>query len=188
MKRGLILATLFAALVARAPTAWACTCSAQTPAEHFKAASVVFVGAVAALDAAPSRATRATFSVDAVHKGDTTENVLIETPRDGASCGVTFVTGQRWVVFASVARGVASTNICNGTTQDMTTLAKAGKTAPLRTFDHTSGLASPSIDPKASSGDGGARAGALAAAAVLLVLSAATLVMRARRKPLRPAG
>ncbi|MCA1830676.1 MAG: hypothetical protein ABR552_01795 [Actinomycetota bacterium] len=180
---GPVAALVLLALVVRAPTAWGCTCVQRTLADQFRAATVVFVGSVAATDTPQGRAENVTFSVDAVYKGDTTENVTVHTPRSQADCGVLFVPGQRWTVFTSGAGTSATTDACRGTTTDVNAPSKAGHPAPLRTFDHPANATSPPVAAaRVSSSDQGARAGALGAAALLVVLLLVALVVRARRR------
>src|SRR6266550_733267 len=121
-----IAALVLASLVVRAPTAWACSCVADTtPAKQFKAADVVFVGTVSTVSVPdPTKGSvSAHMKVSDVYKGTVATDTGLETSADVAGCGVAFVPGSRYAVFATEDAGVLRVNLCDGTTSDVGVLA-----------------------------------------------------------------
>lgn len=55
-----------------------------------------------------------TFAVDGVAKGDLPLEVVVLAGGDGASCGMSFGMGERWLVFASWDGSVYTTGLCSG--------------------------------------------------------------------------
>jgi hypothetical protein len=70
--------------------------------------------------------THYTFEVDGVAKGGIGEHAVVRAGDDGASCGVRFTAGERWLVFASLDAGALTTNLCAGNVP-----LAAGEPAPL---------------------------------------------------------
>src|SRR5258708_3515786 len=124
-----IAALVLAGVVVRAPTAWACSCVADTtPAKQFKTADVVFVGTVSTVSVPdPTMGTvSARMTVTDVYKGDVPPDTRVATSADVAGCGVAFVPGSRYAVFATEDAGVFRANLCDGTTTDVAVLSRAG--------------------------------------------------------------
>lgn len=118
------MATAVFVVVAAVPC-WACSCIARTDAEHYEAADVVFTGhATGRRDTAPPGPMQNsadpivwTFHVQSVQKGRAAENQEVSTTRDEASCGIEFVVGRRYQVFARAVEGGLHTGLCDGTRQ-----------------------------------------------------------------------
>jgi hypothetical protein len=114
----------------------ACLCAEMKNAQAAAAsADAVFAGTVAGGEAVGGAAlpallspgeTRYTFDVDGVGKGDIGSRAVVRAGDEGASCGVVFTAGERWLVFANIDAGELTTHLCAGNV----TLA-AGEAAPL---------------------------------------------------------
>jgi hypothetical protein len=103
----------------------ACSCfESSGPCQGLESASAVFVGEVTALtittrseaneSLAPSR--RATLQVTEVFSGIARDRVEVSTGMSDADCGVGFVEGQRYLVFAMESTpGVLTTTTCSRT-------------------------------------------------------------------------
>lgn len=104
-----ILSTL---LVAALPQrAYACSCLAQTVAEQYANAELVFRGKVIELDG-----TKATFAVDEVFKSEAATTVRVTTPQDSAACGLNFSESSEWIIFTGQEEGTIGfvANLCGG--------------------------------------------------------------------------
>lgn len=122
----LAAALALAGTLVHAPMAWACSCVANATTEsEFKQADVVFVGIVASVSQGTNDVL-ARFTVKDVYKGTVPGNAGVHTARDVAACGVSFVPGTRYAVFATVAAGAYQANLCGGTTEDVRALERAG--------------------------------------------------------------
>lgn len=175
-----------AALIVRAPASIACTCTVRPPAVHFAEAESVFVGLVSTTDATPGQPTSVTFAVSDVFKGEVSEVFGLTTPPTGAECGIVFVPGERYAVFAQGGGASSTTQLCDGTTKDVSALAQR---VPVRRYDPLTGLADPPEPADPGGEDDGARAGAIGAAGVLLAVAGVWLWrMRARQRARRPSG
>lgn len=113
-----------------AQQALACSCMATTIEESAAVADAVFAGTVVGqepvgLDPVGALAATApvpggmgqvvyTFAVDGVAKGDVAADVQILSSGDGASCGMNFGIGERWLVFAMWDGAVHTTSLCSG--------------------------------------------------------------------------
>ncbi len=111
-----------ALLVGAAPPCLACSCIAASDQEHYERADVVFTGkATERHDPATGGPQGSadpihwTFDVDGVQKGKADDPAVVETTRDEASCGVTFVIGHRYQVFATDTGEYLHTGLCSGT-------------------------------------------------------------------------
>lgn len=112
--------TLALALLGAA-AARACSCAPPMPVNRaVEAATAVFVGKVTRVDMVGEgfqQKKRATFAVEAVHKGaDVGQVVQVLTNRHSASCGLAFQAGETWAVYAyerppQVGGGLGS-NLC----------------------------------------------------------------------------
>jgi hypothetical protein len=101
-------------VVGFAPVCLACSCVERSKQERFTEADVVFTGVVDRLDR--GEITQATFDVTSVEKGGAAPEQVIRTVNDEAGCGVTFVEGDRYQVFATQEDdGNLHTTICAGT-------------------------------------------------------------------------
>jgi hypothetical protein len=172
-----IAALVLAGLVVRAPTAWACSCVADTtPAKQFKAADVVFVGTVSTVSIPdpPMGSVSARMTVTDVYKGDVPPDTRVGTSADVAGCGVAFVPGFRYAVFATEDAGVFRANLCDGTTTDVGVLSRAGfhSGSPLRPIPTVAKTLNRPLD----------RTGPVTGAATLILLvGSAILVWRLTR-------
>jgi hypothetical protein len=106
--RLLVILLLVTATLMIAPgTACACSCAPLPPAEQMKKSAAVFTGTVTAarrLDGDPLGPTPPvvyTFRADQVYKGTASAEFELATNADEAACGYRFVTGSRYLVFAS---------------------------------------------------------------------------------------
>lgn len=107
---------------------FACTCRRPgPPQEALTNATAVFSGRVTAIRAPADRGgpdpVEVTFAVTQGWKGADQPTVVVDTPGSSASCGVDFVEGEAYLVYASASEGRLQTNLCNRTTQ----LAMAGE-------------------------------------------------------------
>lgn len=114
-----------AAVLLPAAPAMACTCLSRDRTALIAAADVVFVGRAVALRADPGAevpTVRGTFDVASVYKGTAGRRVVVRTAADPASCGASFSTGSRYAVFAARDAAALVTDVCRGTTQDLSVL------------------------------------------------------------------
>ena len=113
--------------------AFACSCAEMTIDEAAAMAQAAFtgtvideqpvgkatgpIGAVAATAPMPGGMGGQfiyTFEVDGVAKGDVGERASVLGGGDGASCGMSFAVGQRWLLFTMWDGTVHSTSLCSG--------------------------------------------------------------------------
>lgn len=112
--------------------AFACSCMEMTVDEAAAAAHAVFtgtvideqplgrqtgpMGAIAATAPMPGGmgAVMYTFQVDGVVKGDVGKQASVLGGGDGASCGMSFALGERWMLFTMWDGTVHSTSLCSG--------------------------------------------------------------------------
>lgn len=182
-RRAAVLVLLSAGVLGHGPRALACSCDplpTKTKA-MFRAADAVFVGTVAGLVPVPpvGSALQATVYVSDVYKGDVPASVAVRTPGNLDDCGVEFVVGTRYAIFAESKGAALETGFCHGTDKDVASLARAGY-SPRKV--HAS--ASPTLQarPRGRAARDG-RSGAVAAALLLLAAAAAgSLVARRRRR------
>lgn len=163
------------AFVVRGPAAWSCSCATATIQEQFRNSSVVFAGLAATVESS-DRGVVASFAVDDVFKGTVGQNVAIATQAGQAACGVPFIAGQRYAVFARAEAQTLSTDLCSGTTQDARAVAKAGYLPRVR---YSVLATSPS--PVAAGRTTPGRAGVVVVAVVLLAGAAGAWVATRRR-------
>ena len=156
--------------------AWACSCAVASVAQQVQAASAVFVGVVVeAREEVEDLVAR--FRVERVYKGAPGDRADVRTSRDGAACGVPFVAGRPYAVFVRDPGGVLTTNVCWGTTDDISTLTGIEPTPP-------AGSPSFRAAPRQETA-GPSRTGPIAMAALLVGLLAggSALAVRASRRP-----
>jgi hypothetical protein len=174
VKRFAFAAALAGALLAaRAPAAWSCSCMSQTAPAMYASAGAVFTGDVTSVEAS-AREVIAVLQVRAVYKGSVVALQPVRTDANGAACGVEFVAGIRYTVFASVDGGAMRANLCGGTEQGEAVLARAGAktTIPIAA----------GVEPAAAGAKSAGRATPIVIAGVLLAAAAAVLA-RARLRP-----
>lgn len=103
----------------------ACDCMMMAPEEAAAAADVAFTGTVVAEQpvAADGRGGVGfadlgemlyAFEVDGVAKGDVAATAQVLSGGDGASCGMAFGIGERWLIFGTVERDTITTHLCSG--------------------------------------------------------------------------
>ncbi|MGZ4206963.1 MAG: hypothetical protein ACXVQ6_03585 [Actinomycetota bacterium] len=178
----LAAALALAGTLVHAPLAWACSCVATgTPQTQFKHADVVFVGAVSKVSPGNGDLV-AQFTVTQVYKGTVPGAAGVHTAHDVASCGVSFIPGTRYAVFAVDDGGVYRADLCGGTTNDVGVLDRAGF--------HPGSPASALSVMKTTPSRPVSRTGPLAGAALLLVVvvGAAFMYRRARAGGAPPAA
>ena len=129
LRLALLLAIAGAVAAIPAPAA-ACGCGGTASlSAAYEAADLVFVGTVVRSQRTKSWRQEnadgsisggiepipgtAVFTVDRVFRGQSIDRLTIVG--DGAACNVPFEPGQRWLVYAHVAGGRASTSICSRT-------------------------------------------------------------------------
>lgn len=152
----------------------ACSCMAVTPREAAAFADAVFTGTVVGQDPVVRGALpgdpvplglgeiRYTFAVDGVAKGGVGERAVVRAGGDGASCGVTFGSDERWLIFAALDGGALTTGLCSGNQP-----LPAGEAAPL-----------PLVAPEASpEPDGGIPVGALLVVAIVVVATVGSAIV-----------
>jgi hypothetical protein len=186
-KKALLLLTLTTLVVlVRGSAAWACACDPAvakhepaTVRSEVKRSYAVFTGMVATV-VQDADDVKVTFAVHEVYKANVSTPYVVTTPRSADACGIDFVAGKSYDVFVSLKKNIPTTQVCAGT--DATgILRKAGLTPRLTLPDDRAvDLPPASDDPK------GARAGAIGAASLLLVLIAAYYLWRVRQQ--RAAG
>lgn len=125
----LVVAVAFAAALAvstSAGRAYACDCAVSTPEDNLARAELAFVGIVKTVAIPPSVAGRdtsldpiaVTFAVETILKwtpGGPASEITISTPSNSAACGVAFVPGERWRIYATVVNGGnPRTDLCSG--------------------------------------------------------------------------
>jgi hypothetical protein len=108
-------------LVLSALPCWACSCAAQPPKAQANSADVIFTGRVIEAEdpfqfSGPR--VQANLAVEVLYKGEVGSEALVETfPGGSAACGLEFVEGKRFTVFAFWnERGRLETNICSAST------------------------------------------------------------------------
>jgi hypothetical protein len=112
----LALAALAAAVLVHPPKpAYACSCMMPpAPQEARDQAQAVFSGT--ASDVQPGKdGVLVTFDVARVWKGPDDARLTLATPASSASCGVEFVPGEEYLVYAFAQDGELSTNLCTRT-------------------------------------------------------------------------
>ena len=131
-----ITLALIALVITVYPTCvFACSCLPPgPPAAALADATAVFAGRVTAVavpaDRSGTSPLQVTFAVSRSWKGADRPTISVTTPSSSASCGVDFVDGQEYLVYARASEGVLQTNLCSRTS----TLAAAGDDiAALRT-------------------------------------------------------
>lgn len=156
--------------------AGACSCPVASVAQHMEAASTVFVG-VATESREEAGGLVAAFRVERVYKGAPDDRVDVTTSRDGAACGVPFVGGRSYAVFARDEAGALTTDLCFGTTDDLSTLSGV---APIAGTTSPTPRAAPEVASVRES-----RTGPIVIAGLLatLLAGAAALAVRAARRP-----
>src|ERR1043166_9080370 len=166
MTKRVVLTVAVLAVVARGPAAFACSCVAAPTRAHYQASSLVFVGTAVNVHSDQGAYVAADFAVDALYKGDAGAHLTVRTPSSEAACGIAFLPGQRYTVFARGAPGkTPNASLCDGTSQDTKLLSSAGYVRPATRFDATA--------PVAETGDGGSAARTFAIVAASLLLAGA---------------
>jgi len=128
----LALVAAFALVALPVEQVAACSCAQTTVKDAAAMADAVFAGTVVdernvGRGDGPLRAVAATapmpglvgqvmytFKVDGVAKGDVGAQLELLGGGDGASCGMSFAVGERWLVFASWDGAVHTTSLCAG--------------------------------------------------------------------------
>ncbi len=120
MVRGAVIVGVITAALG-AGVATACLCVAQTDADYRSKAEVVFAGTVTGVaDPNPAPVSTVdpitwTFAVEQTAKGTTEPNQQVVSGRFEGSCGLAFVLGHRYVVYAVRVDGTLRTSLCSGT-------------------------------------------------------------------------
>jgi hypothetical protein len=114
-------AALFLAMPARVA---ACDCALIEPTVAARDADVVFVGTLVGagnggkpVPGGVAADTAWTFAVELSRSADDPASITVMAPlNDGANCGVSFGTEERWLVMASAIDGVLRTSSCSSNT------------------------------------------------------------------------
>jgi hypothetical protein len=165
-----LTAALLIGLVIPVRSAAACSCLERPLPDQVAKAATVFLGTVSAAD---QNAT--TFEVSRVFKGEGPGRAPVSNGGPGTDCAIPFVEGRRYVVFAALQNNVLSTDLCSGTTTDLSVVGRlAVASSP------TPGAAPTRKVIAASS-----RAVPIAAATIILgfLVIASLLALRAGRRP-----
>jgi hypothetical protein len=123
MRRAIVVAAFVAAFVAGGTSARACSCLEMDRGARIADTPVVFAGVpLASQPAAVQRGfgpeLEWTFRIDAVTKGALRDRVVVRSWNNPGLCGMTFVIGLRYEVFAEPgADKVLETDLCSGTSE-----------------------------------------------------------------------
>jgi len=173
-----LVATAFVFVVLLVPVhpASACSCANQPVAVHLQQAAVAFAGTAEDTKEGPEGVVTR-FRVTTVYKGAPGRRVEIATPIDEATCGVPFVEGRLYIVFAVPHGRVLTTTLCAGTSDDLTSVSDL---TPIGAPASPSPRAAPDERPS-----GVSRTAPIAVAGLLvaLITVASALAVRASRRP-----
>jgi serpin B len=126
-KRLLLALTAFALLsghfvVAPPRPVYACSCLPPgAPLAEMARATAVFAGRVTNIEVpggvivSSADPVKVTFAAGQIWKGPEEAVITVTTPRDSASCGVSFQTGQEYLVYALGSENELTTNLCSRT-------------------------------------------------------------------------
>ena len=106
------------ALVAPLP-AGACSCIVRDLTAQVGAASAIFEGSVRSTNDGG-----AVFDVTHVYKGSVPTKASVDGGDQASSCAIPFTIGRSYVVFAVSQGGTLATDLCSGTTDDLSTTAR----------------------------------------------------------------
>ena len=168
---------------------FACECRPPgPPATALADATAVFSGRVMAFSAPVDRGgphpADVTFTRTRTSKGAEESTIVIRTPASSASCGVDFVEGQEYLVYARESEGWLETTLCSRTTQ----IALAGEDLAMLGAGSAPALPAGGAEAPAALPATGALSGyrlypVIVGGALLVILLGALLVNR-RRSPL----
>lgn len=114
VKNFAICALLLLSLLAAKP-AFACSCiEPPPPQEAAQQAAAVFTGTVISVTQVGNQQ-EVRIRVEQVWKGAKCGEITILTPLDEAACGISFQSGQSYLVYAERQQGKLSTNLCSRT-------------------------------------------------------------------------
>ena len=103
------------ALIVGARTGLACSClPPPPPLEALEQSTAVFVGRVVEIRAADEMRLEVLFEVERSWKGVSGRRILVWTPSNEAACGMTFMWGERYLVYARDSEGL-SVYLCSRT-------------------------------------------------------------------------
>lgn len=97
----------------------ACSCMIPDLERQIETSGAIFTGSVSAADrlnAGPLSqpdSVRVVFTLDRVYKGDLPGTAVVYTAVNAAACGVNFLVGERYLVFAYEREGTLRTGLCN---------------------------------------------------------------------------
>lgn len=106
--------------VVPAPTASACSCAAQPFAELMRSADVVVIGTVTDTLGSDSER-RFAVRVDAVHRGNVRERVVVKSFGNEGGCGTSLPEGRRMLLLADREKRDLVTTLCSGNRRATTT-------------------------------------------------------------------
>ena len=127
MKKTLFFGVILMFSLLLTDTIYACSCRIQTPEQHFRNSSVVFVGEFREARSGFNQTTEAIFKVSGVLKGEIKAGnfLTVRTARHGPMCGISGWTNERpgasWVIYANPVQEhlrkdtLLATNKCSGT-------------------------------------------------------------------------
>ena len=117
-----VLATAGALVVVTAGTASACSCATDRTGDFVESADEILAGTLVEVREPRALLFRSddpvtyTLDVDAVYRGEVGEEVVFESARDGASCGLEGMeVDRRYVVFLDLEGDQRSAGLCGGT-------------------------------------------------------------------------
>jgi hypothetical protein len=118
MKRAIVVfVVLGASVILPSPPSWACTCAPLTREELGRHADVVFTGLATDAGHEGPFTYWTSFKVGIVYKGRLGPTAAVETSGSGSSCGVGFLEGHVYTVFARAQEDGLDTNRCQGTAE-----------------------------------------------------------------------
>jgi hypothetical protein len=125
LRRLLALAvfSMFVGVAAPVAQVYACTCMPLAAGQALANVHVAFTGVVTSVRDAnagnpiigSADPITYTFAVAEVAKGPAVAEVVLTSPRDGDSCGITFARAEKWRIYANGdGAGGLATSICSG--------------------------------------------------------------------------
>lgn len=122
-------------------TGIACSCLAPPPPqEALEQSTAVFAGRVVEIRAVNERRLEVLFDIEESWKGVSGQRVLVWTPSNEAACGMNFMWGERYLVYASDSEGL-SVLLCS-------------RTAPLANAEADIEALGPGLEPSSNAVEG----------------------------------
>ena len=128
MKRALVacsLGTFVVWLALPGSPALACTCERLAIPAQVAGANAVFAARVVGVTSTSDHSDVAVH-VERVYKGSPPAALDVRTPASESACGIQFAREDEYLVFARADGGTYLTSLCDGTTDDLGMLDRAG--------------------------------------------------------------